>query len=192
MIPCSLSAAQVCMHVFECDEGSTWSSQLTPGYPPDWICSSSHGLSLSRPGCCMLQSELQVCSRKVELQLHRSFSSNRKFLRSSDLVRDYCGCTRPPPLHSSNQRPHSYDNPSPSPITSLAAEVAPPVTGNTVTVGQWFPTWGSRPPLGLTVGREAFLIFFLLILFYWFFIFLFCKYNWPISQNFIHMWRKLN
>lgn len=39
--------------------GSTWSSQLTPGYLPDWICSSSHGLSLSRPGCCMLRSELQ-------------------------------------------------------------------------------------------------------------------------------------
>lgn len=38
--------------------GSTWSSQLTPGYLPDWICSSSHGLSLSRPACCMLR----VCS----------------------------------------------------------------------------------------------------------------------------------
>lgn len=35
--------------------GSTWSSQLTPGYLPDWICSSSHGLSLSRPACCMLR-----------------------------------------------------------------------------------------------------------------------------------------
>lgn len=32
----------------------TWSSQLTPGYLPDWICSSSHGRSLSRPHCCML------------------------------------------------------------------------------------------------------------------------------------------
>ncbi len=43
--------------------GFTWSNQLTPGYLPDWICSSSHGRSLSRPAGCMLQSKLQVSGK---------------------------------------------------------------------------------------------------------------------------------
>ena len=34
--------------------GSTWSSHVTPGYFPDSICSSSHGLRRSRPDLCIL------------------------------------------------------------------------------------------------------------------------------------------
>lgn len=78
-----LSKPQLYLYMCVGRRWSTWSSQLTPGYLPDWICSSSHGLSLSRPCCCMLQSVLQVSGKGSQYK-SRSFSNNRKFLRSSD------------------------------------------------------------------------------------------------------------
>lgn len=123
----NLCGAQACMCLGAMRvrvSGSTWSSQLTPGYLPDWICSSSHGLSLSRPGCCMLLSELQVC-RKVEMsaRLYRSFRKNRRILRNSNL--NWGGSSSPftfcPPLHSSNHKAHCYSNPCRPPITFLWA-----------------------------------------------------------------------
>lgn len=77
--------------------GSTWSSQLTPGYLPDWICSSSHGLSLSRPACCMLRVLL-------EPRRHGSLTGDSKLCTAAQLRWDHIWCWDTQPPRSSNQR----------------------------------------------------------------------------------------
>lgn len=88
----------------------TWSSQVTPGYLPDWICSSSQGLSLSRPHCCMLLHYLPT--------EHGQPPENAAFSQEPMLNPTLPQETLPPEKKSpSNQRP----DPRSPPVTGSGA-----------------------------------------------------------------------
>lgn len=116
-------------------EGLTWSSQLTPGYLPDWICSSSHGLSLSRPGCCMLQSKASGEQEGVGYRRVTSYagaSDSSTLLWSSDLIIGEAGA----PFMLHRIRPITDFSVIKIslllPKAFLTSKVAPPITGSIV------------------------------------------------------------